>query len=353
MTIVDLGNRKVLKRFALGAPGSLSPAGDGRHVLAGISATGRVKVLDGGSWAVPHGDHAHHYVRAPRVRATVVADRPAHIVGHGSRVAIFNDGTGVAAVLEHSRLGRGARGAVRIRTGTPHHGVAVPMGDRYIVSLQANAADDLPGTLAIATRTGRLTGTRIPCAAMHGEADLGATRAAFACADGYVVIDTSGPRVRTTRVAPAPGIAPEARSFTLSTAEGLPYAIGDLDAQTLVRVDPRTRTSATIPVPGARGAFALDADSRSVIVVTTDGRVHQIDPLTGAVRGSVQAVGAFSLSGGFSVPRPRIAIGEQRRVYVSDPANGRVVELATNPLRVTRTFAVGGAPVTMAVLGTE
>ncbi len=356
VTIVDLGNRRVLKRFTLGAPGSLSPAGDGRHVLAGIGATSRVKVLDGGSWAVPHGDHSHHYTRAPRVRATVAADRPSHIVGHGSAVAIFNDGTGTATVLEHARLGRGGRGgrgAVRIATGTPHHGVAVPMGTRSIVSIQADAADELPGSLAIATRTGRLTGTRIACPAMHGEAALSSTRAVFACADGYVVVDTSRAAVRTTRVAPAPGVAAEARSFTLSAAEGLPYAIGDLDSQTLVRVDPRSGTSATIAIPGARGAFALDGDSRSVLVVTTDGQVHQIDPLTGAARASVPAVGAFSLSGGFSVPRPRIAIGEGRRVYVSDPAGGRVVELATNPLRVTRTFAVGGAPVTMAVLGTE
>ena len=87
--------------------------------------------------------------------------------------------------------------------------------------------------------------------------------------------------------------------------------------------------------------------------MTTEGTLHTIDPLTGTVRASVAAVRPFSLEGGFAVPRPRIVAGPERRAYVSDPAAGRVVEVATNPLRVTRTFAVGGAPVSMAVLVAE
>ncbi len=354
VTVVDLGTRRVLKRIGLAAPASLSPAGDGRHVLAAMGARNRVKVIDGGSWAVPHGDHAHHYTRAPRARATILADRPSHVVGHGSRVAVFSDGTGAATVIDHSALARGARGALAVRSGRPHHGVAVPMGTRTLISVQSpGAGDSLPGQLGVATATGRLTGTRIACPEMHGEAALGSARALFACADGYVVVDTSRPRVSTTRIPSAPSIDPAARSYTVASAEGMPFAIADLDEQTLVRVDPRNRTSAAIAIPTPRGAFALDAVSRSLLVVTTDGALHQIDPLTGAVRASVPAVSAFSLDGGFAVPRPRIVVGAERRVYVSDPAAGRVVEVATNPLRVTRSIPVGGAPVTMAVLGTD
>lgn len=82
-------------------------------------------------------------------------------------------------------------------------------------------------------------------------------------------------------------------------------------------------------------------------------RFAQINPATGAVRAGVPAVTPFSLEGGFSMPRPTIALGPERRVYLSDPTAGRVVEVATNPLRVTRTIPVGGTPAGMAVLGTK
>lgn len=350
--VVDLGTRRVLTRVPLATVASLAPAGDGRHVLAVQTSRNQVKVIDGGSWAVPHGDHSHHYVRAPRGQATIAGNRPIHVVAHGSRVAIFNDGTGVAAVIRSATIARGAKGALRVASGSPHHGVAVPVGTRTLITTKTGAGDDLPGELALASATGTLGGSRLSCPELHGEGALSTTRVLFACANGYLVA-TVGQGVRGLHVPLPAGLGAEARSFSVSTAEGLSYAIGDLDATSLARIDIAKRTSSVLATPGRHGAFVLDPASRSVLVVTDDGRLHQIDPASGAVRASVAAVTPFSLEGSYSIPRPKIALGTERRVYVSDPIGRRVVEIATNPLRVTRQIAVGGTPNSIAVVGLD
>lgn len=49
----------------------LNPAGDGRHLL--VSTTGGFRVLDTGTWAEAHGDHAHFWTADPVL--TDVTDR--------------------------------------------------------------------------------------------------------------------------------------------------------------------------------------------------------------------------------------------------------------------------------------
>lgn len=352
VTVVNLENRRVLGRIPLKGSAALYPAGDGRHALATQSGENRVDVIDGGTWSVPHGDHSHHYLRAIRARGTFTGATPIHTVSHDGRLAIFNDATGVAQLSPLARVWRGSRGASRVRSTGAHHGVAVPFAGRTLISLPALDGASLPDGVAIAGARGKLGQQFRSCPGLHGETAVGERTVLFACADGYLAITAQGARLRatTTPAVRGEGNAPR-RSGTLVSAHGLPYTIGNLGNQDLVRVHPTRGPLNVLAVGNDRGDFVLDPSSRTVLTVTTDGEVVQLDPVRGTVRARVAAVGAFTLSGGSSVVRPRLAVGHEARVYVSDPAAGRVVELATNPLRVTRTIVVGGRPASMVVLG--
>lgn len=351
VSVVDLASRRVLARLRTAGPARLAPAGDGRHVLAGQSAANRVDVVDAGAWSVPHGDHDHSYVRAPRLRTAITGPTPIHLVGHGDRVAIFTDGDGVGLVQRHSAIGTGARGAVRVRTAAAHHGVAVPLGARTLISLPPSAEGGSPNGVGVANAKGRVVQRFRTCPGLHGEASVGHNTVVFACSDGYLAVNLRNRKVSAKKLPAVADGAGVRRSGTLSGAEGLPYVIGNLGSRDLVRVTPGGGPANVIPLDQDRGVFVLDGESRSVLAVTVDGNLVQLNPTTGAVIGRVQVAAPFSLSGGSAVPRPQIALGAERRVYVSDPTAGRVVEVATNPLRVTRSIAVGGTPTSLVVTG--
>lgn len=349
VAVVDLTRRKVLTRLKVAAPASLAAAGDGRHVLAGQSSANRVDVIDGGAWSVEHGDHHHHYVRAPRRRAAILGPTPIHLVSHGDRFAVFTDGDGIGTVQTLANVGRGAKGARRVASGAPHHGVAVPFGTRTLVSLPDAAG--APVGVGVANAKGVIGQRFEQCPGLHGEAAVGRNTVVFACADGYLSVSLSGSRVTAAKTAAVADGAGVRRSSTLSSAEGLPYVIGNLGNRAFVRVLPKTGPANVIDLDADHGAFVLDGDSRSLLTVTVDGNLTQINPATGAVIARVKVSEPFSMAGGFSVPRPQIALGGERRAYVSDPAGRRVVEVATNPLRVTRSITVGGTPLSLVVVG--
>ncbi|MGD9695686.1 MAG: hypothetical protein AB7V42_08510 [Thermoleophilia bacterium] len=350
VAVVDLARRKVLTRLRIAEPASLWPVGDGRHVLAGQSNANRVDVIDAGSWSVEHGDHQHHYIRPPRKRAPILGPTPIHLVEHGDRFAVFTDGDGVGTVQTHANVGRGAKGARRVASGAPHHGVAVPFGTRTLVSLP-DPAGGSPIGVGVAGPRGAIVQRFEQCPGLHGEAAVGRNTVLFACADGYLAVTLRGSRITAAKTAAVSDGAGLRRSSTLSSADGLPYAIGNLGNRAFVRVTPAGGPANVIELDVDHGAFALDGASRSLLTVTVDGQLTQIDPVSGAVTARVPVAQPYSLAGAFSIPRPQIALGPERRAYVSDPASGRVTEVATNPLRVTRTIAVGGVPRSLAVLG--
>lgn len=349
VAVVDLTRRKVLTRFRTAAPASLAAVGDGRHVLAGQSSANRVDVIDGGAWSVEHGDHDHHYIRAPRRRAAILGPTPIHLVSHGDRFAVFTDGNGVGTVQTFANVGRGAKGARRVASGAPHHGVAVPLGTRTLVSLPD--ASGSPVGVGVANPRGVIGRRFEQCPGLHGEAAVGRNTVVFACADGYLSVSLAGSRVTAAKTPAVSDGAGVRRSSTLSSAEGLPYVVGNLGNRAFVRVLPRTGPANVIELDTDHGAFVLDGASRTLLTVTVDGQLTQINPVSGAVVARVPVAAPFSMSGGFAVPRPQIALGAERRAYVSDPAGRRVVEVATNPLRVTRAIAVGGTPSSLAVVG--
>jgi ABC-type Zn uptake system ZnuABC Zn-binding protein ZnuA len=280
--------------------------------------------------------------------------KPVHLVAHGGRIALFNDGDGTATIFDEADLEDAGTNVPSdtIDTGLPHHGVAVPMGDRVIASVaDKETRGDLPPTLAVYDPEGKKLQEFDGCAALHGEVSWDES-AAFACEDGVTVLTRDGDRFEKEEISYPEGTTEETRSWTLLGAEEVPYLVGDSGDDGLMFVDTASGEARRVPLPEDMADFALDPETGHVLVVTTDGKLHAVDPASGEVESSVGVVEPFELPEEFGPPLPSIGVGHGV-AYVSDPSTGTVSEVALDGMEVTREFDVGGKPTGIAVLGAE
>jgi hypothetical protein len=330
------------------APAYLTRLEDGRHVAAVQYEGDSVSIVDGGSWAEPHGDHVHHHVARPRLTPfRMAAPSPSHVVSHGGAVSVFADGTGTAHLYTLGDMVRRARPGREVPSGAPHHGVAVPLGSNLLITAAAPGAEEgaLPADVSVRDAAAAETGRLGACPELHGES-AGADWAAFACADGVLSASLVDGRPVAVKL-PYPASAdPEARAWGLQPDASGRYLIGDFGARALVRIDRVAGTATTTPLPARLGGFAVDGSR--VTALTADGRVHAIDIRTGERRGGIRVVGRFDPES--SRPRPGIAAGAGR-VLVSDPARHRVRVLRARSLKPVRSFRTGGAPQRLVVVG--
>jgi hypothetical protein len=345
---LDDGRRAGAVRLPASDPAHLAPVGDRRHVAAIQHEGGRVSVLDGGSWAQRHGDHAHVHVRAPALTPFRFAhEKPSHVVSHGGTVSVFTDGDGTARQFRVADLRRASRPRGEIATGTPHHGVAVPLGEHVLVSAPdpAKRAGELPVDVSVRDRAGSEVGRLGACPELHGEAS-GDGWAAFACADGVLVARLEDGRVTAGKLAYPERASDEERAWGLQRDRSGRYLVGDLGERALLVADRATGVGRALALPAALASFAVVGDD--VHVLTEDGHAHRLDLPSGRRLARARVTRRFDAAS--RRPTPELAAGAGRLV-VSEPARGRVHVLRAATLRRTTTIATGGTPRHLEVVG--
>ena len=353
VTLLDLVTGEPLDTYEVAEPPYLSTSPEGRLAYLVAHESDEVDVLATGAWSVDHGDHDHHFVEDAGLLEPVTGPAPSHVVANDEATAVFTDGDGSVTLLDEDALAEGEATGETIATGRPHHGVAVAVDDGVVVTLPDPALPEgeLPHGVTVRDEAGQVVAESSGCPELHGEVTTGAGLA-FACADGVLVVEPDGAE-STFRTVAYPADATGLRAWSLVGDERSDVVFGALagedTSRAIARIDLTAGTATQVPLPAEASAVALDPANDVVLVVTSEGRVHAVDATTGEVRASVPVVGTSDPAA--EVPHPQIAVGDDR-AYVSDPAAGTVVEVATNDdLRVTRTFDLGGAPQRLVVAG--
>jgi hypothetical protein len=329
-------------------PAYLTRLEDGRHVAAVQYEGDRVSVLDGGSWTEPHGDHHHSYAARPRLTPfRLTAPQPTHVVSHGGTVAIFADGAGVAHLYRLGDLRRRAGATTELQTGKPHHGVALTLGERVLVSApDPSAADgELPIDVSVRDAAGAELARLGSCPELHGEA-AGADWAAFACADGVISARLENGQVTASKLPYPPQTEPEQRAWGLQPDHSGRYLIGDFGARSLVRVDRATGATTTLALPAKLGSFAVDGST--IHALTADGRVHRLDVRTGKRSATRRVTRRFDPDS--RQPTPQIATGADH-VAISEPARRRVHIIRARTLKRAAGMRVAGRPQQLTIVG--
>lgn len=344
LTVVGLQNGRPVALFSSPGAASVYTTASGRFGFAVHRDANRVTVVYSGLRTESHGDHEDLVVEAPYVMATLnTGPKPTHYTTHGPWSAIYNDGDGTVALFNEAEFEQFVRFS-RFSTTGPDHGVAVVTGGVTMIGEVVLVGGVNLGRVDVYSLDGQFIRSFEGCPRLHGEAIRGEV-VAFGCADGVLLIENQQGTLAARKLFNPTGTPSNVRVGTLVAHENVPHFVGNF-GQGLVFINPQSNTMTPVPLPARLVRFGLDAEGEFLVALTADGKLHVLDPMTGAARGNLDAVSP--LQSGVNL-RPGLTLGEGS-AYLSDPFTGDVVEVDLDTLQVARRITVGGAPTSLTML---
>ncbi|MEV5829549.1 hypothetical protein AB0L25_28695 [Spirillospora sp. NPDC052242] len=327
------------------ATGETAPAGEAAGVTAArtdgrfayLSTPNGLRVFDGGTWTVDHGDHVHYY-RAD-ARTVGDADVPETSGVSGDLAVTALAGGGEVRVLDRKALDSGKLAELARVPGR----AAVAHAEHLVV---ASAA----GEVTVHRRDGRRV-SRLPeaCPEPAGQAT---TRrgAVLGCADGALLVTGEDGTFQAAKIA-YPGTVPrDERAADFRHRPGsdvLAARAGDEGAWVL---DVRARAWHRVGDGPAVAVNAVGEDS-PVLLLGEDGALRSYDPATGEELARTDLLDDMGGADGADGAAPVIEV-DTARAYVNDPAAKTVHEIDYNDeLRVARTFDLPFSPAHMVETG--
>jgi len=350
--VIDAVSGTELASFATRAPATLYRSGSGRTVFAVQRDGNVVQAISSGISTSDHGDHGDLKVEETKLLDMAVAGtKPVHFVDHGGNIALFFDGEGIARIVPESEVLAGSPSVREIRTGAPHHGVAVTFGDHVLVTEpNKEKPDELPVGIRVRDAQGMPTGGLHACPDLHGEAASGNV-VAIACARGLLIAQ-AGDKGPSIGFLPYSDELPEGKVTTLLGGRGLQYFLGNYGPSAIVLIDPTADDAfRRIELPTRRVHFAVDpVRPKFAYVFTEDGRLHQLDVISGKITRSLALTEPYSMDGHWSDPRPRVAVAGDA-IFVTDPLKSTLHMIDAASFEKTRDIAIAGKPFNIVAVG--
>jgi hypothetical protein len=356
---IDMHSGKELARFDLEGYAALSLSESGRTVFAVQGDQNLVQAISSGIALSDHGEHRDIEISDPKLLSTTIrGQKPGHVVTHGDQVAVFYDRENRFDLVSEEALAKDAATPRSFETAAAHHGVAVPIGDHFLVSVPNMEVPVKEGELPprfglqVLDAEGRQVGEAAPCTGLHGEASS-ARLVAFGCEEGVLIArpgGLDGPRLEMLRYGDG---LPKGKVSTLLGGKSMQYFLGNYGEDKIVLIDPDSADAPyrLIDLPTRRVDFALDpAEPRNAYVLTEDGKLHLIDVVQGVIERTETVTEPYSKDGHWRYPRPRLAVADGT-LAITDPRNGLVRVIDGTSLKEERTIAVEGQPFALVAAG--
>ena len=325
--ILDAGTLERVADFPGQGYLRVNPAGDGRHAF--LSEGDGFRLLDLGSWSVPHGDHQHFHPAAPRRTAsTTPGPGPGQGVRPAGRRCAYAPGPGAVTSIASDKVGDPNAPRATYTAPKPHHGVAVERADG---SMLITLGDEKTRTgVAILDKDRKEIARNEQCPGVHGEGAAEGGAVLFGCEDGVLIV-RGNDIVKTA--APTPGYA---RTGNVAATEAHAVVLGDYKVDKAAKperptrvslIDTRTGAVKLVDLPAsysfrslARGQFG------EALVLGTDGVLRVLDPNTGTTIREVKVTAPWTEDANWQEPRPAVfTMGST--AYVTDPTAKSIVAI--------------------------
>ncbi|MHA6628062.1 zinc metallochaperone AztD [Pseudonocardia sichuanensis] len=322
--VLDGSTLEVAADIPLSGFNRVNPAGDDRHVI--VSTSDGFQVLDAAA--------------ATLTDVTFPGAEPGHVVRHAGRTVLFTDGTGQVRVIDPATFGTGAPSVAEYTTPQPHHGVAVELANGELVTTLGNE-EERPGIVVLDAQRREIARNE-DCPGVHGEATAEGEAVVIGCETGALVY-RDGTITKITSPTPYGRIGNQAGS------DASPITLGDykqdpdaeLERPTVVSLIDTTDASLRLVDLGTSYTFRSLArgPQGEGLVLGTDGHIHVIDPVAGAVTRTIPVLEPWQEPIEWQQPRPSIFV-RGGTAYVSDPAANAVhaVDLAAGAVTATGTL---------------
>lgn len=355
---IDFTDGKELARYDVKGYAALTASASGQTVFATQSDHDIVHVIKTGIDFSDHGDHRDLDVsEVALLPVTFEGKRPFHVVPHDDHAILFYDRGGKADIIDEAALLEGKAEVKTVDTIKPHHGVAVTMGDKVLVSVPntqiETKPDELPPRvgLRVVDEAGKQVGDVTPCKDLHGEA-TSARLVAFGCKEGVLVARPGGVDGPKLQMLPYPADFPKGYTGTLLGGKSMQFFLGNYGEDKVVLIDADAEQPFTlVELPTRRVDFLLDpAEPRNAYILTEDGDLHVLDVINGEIVNKAKVTEPYSKDGHWRDPRPRLAVADGQ-IAISDPRHSLVRVVDAETLKETRSIAIEGQPFSIVAVG--
>ncbi|RSM74444.1 hypothetical protein DL991_29520 [Amycolatopsis sp. WAC 01375] len=324
IVLLDGKTLKEAKNLPLEGFNRLNPAGNDRHLL--VSTSTGFRVLDA--------------VGAVLTDNEVKAAKPGHVVRHAGKTVLFADGTGEVTVFDPKTIGTAALPAPKHKTPEAHHGVAVELANGELVTTVGNK--DKRSGIVVLDKDKKEIARNEQCPGVHGEAAARGEAVVVGCQTG-VLIYRNGAITKVTSPDPYGRIGNQAGS------DVSPITLGDYKVDEAAELERPTRISlidtekATLKHVDIGTSYTFRSLARGpqgeALVLGTDGQIHVIDPVSGAVTRKIAVLGTWQEPIEWQQPRPAIFV-RGGTAYVTDPGKKEIhsVDLASGTKTATGTI---------------
>ncbi|MFD1814712.1 zinc metallochaperone AztD [Rhodococcus gannanensis] len=325
--ILDGETLEVKETVSLDGFNRVNPAGDDTHVA--VSTEAGFQFLDAAAGAMTDIKYD--------------GPKPGHVVVHADKTVLYMDGTGVTSILDSDDL---AAEAVTYTAAEPHHGVSVVLEDGTMVTTLGNE-EKRPGAMALDADFAEIARNE-SCEGVHGEAVAQGEILALGCKDGALLFK-NGAWVKV------PGAAPFAKIGTVAGSPESTVLLSDYkvdpDAERefpeqFALIDTVAEKITVVPMPeGVSYSFRSlgRGPHGDALILGTDGKLHVVDPATGAIENSWQVVGEWQEPMDWQEARPALFVRDHD-VYVTDPATRKVFKLNADSGEVEAEVTLDNAP---------
>lgn len=335
--VLDAADGDVLARFSgvlETGPAMVHANATGEFAYVTHRANWLTLVVDSGFELEDHGDHYDLHEHAPSVRAELrTGVKPSHFYSAGGRTVVYNDDSGTISVIEESTLR--AAPVVNSFKARVDHGAPVLSGDSVIVGY-LNSPDIDVFSLDGTVRQRFTGGSRL-----HGEARFGRFTV-FGLVEGIALVTWNG-RDFSAEVLPKPAaLAGDARVNHLRSHVLVPHFIGRTNTGNyLVSVDPVSKQWKTLQLAASFTQFGFDSTGEHFVVLDSEGTLHDIDPDTLRIRGSLRSATGTVAPLADGMPAATLSYGKGH-VWVSDPAASVIRLVSLDHLEIEAEFPVEG-----------
>ncbi|MEU1961454.1 zinc metallochaperone AztD [Nocardia sp. NPDC019304] len=304
----------------------------GIHVLDGatLELAGTVE-LDGFNRLNPAGDDRHLIVstnagfRVFDARAAKFTDvqfpgpHPGHVVRHAGRTVLFSDGTGEVVAFDSADLADGAPETATYRAAAPHHGVAIELANgELVVTL---GTEEKRTGIVVLDRDRAEKARNEDCPGVHGEATAAGEAVVIGCENG-VLVYRDGVIRKVTSPTEYGRIGNQAGSAESPVVLGDYKQDRDAELERPQRVSLIDTVTGTLRLVDLGTSYTFRSLARGprgeALVLGTDGRIHVIDPVAGAVVRTIPVTGSWQEPLEWQKPRPALFVRGDI-AYISDP----------------------------------
>lgn len=320
-----------VQKFDIGS-GAFTVSDAGRYVFVRDAVNkDSYTLLDSGLYVEDHGDHLHPYEEAPVLaKSEVAAAKPAHMISHAGRTAIFNDGSGMVDVYDNDKLSTDEFKSSFVYEGVAHHGAAVPLSTGALaVTYVAKEGDALPIGVKIVDKTGKeIAVVTDSCEGLHGTAYTGegaTEKLAFGCMDKAVVYDVATKKAMDVALPDA-----SARVGTVKIGEASKYfvtnySIEGQEQNKIGVINAETGEFRLVELPAAYKSALLAAPNDNAYVMAADGNVYHINLETAKIETTIAALNPFNLD----EEAPELFMANEK-VYVMMPSFQKIYAVHGN-----------------------